>query len=730
MATLVLTVVGGVVGGPVGAAIGAVIGQQVDAIIFRPKGREGPRLADLKVQMSTYGQQIPRLYGTMRVAGSVIWSTDLIENRSRSGGGKNRPSVTTYSYSVSLAVALSSRKIRSVKRIWADGNLLRTRDGRFRERCVFRSYLGNEDQMPDPLIASAVGAGAASGFRGMAYVVLEGLELGAFGNRIPSLTFEVEADASAVDSGVIGNDLLNETGRCVGQWPIQGYAAMGGRVRDAMTPLMEMDRISLISGNGDWRLAPPHLAGAAAEMGQFERHGRRAQPGDVAERVRRPLSALPAMIRVRHYEPERDYQTGQQMSAVAGGGYSEQVIDVPAVLPASSARALAAWLAAAVSDGRELVQWQGDLAALALGVGHLIRLEDGSQWRVSGRVFRENKVTVELARHQRVPPPFYGADGGAAVPAPEWPEAQGVVRLFDLPSMDGVASSAPRIVMAAAANDAGWRGADCWFVASDDAPPVMLGTLRGTAVLGVLVDAGAVGTPYLIDDVTSLRVQLAHEGMSLLSVDDAQLLAGANRAMLGDEMIQFGTAVLETAPESEGRIWRLSRLLRARGGQMLDAPHDAGTPFLMLDEDGVMPLPDSLAQPASHGGSVVEWAERNAHEMTQVAVPSSIMAVRPLSPVHGRVRVHDDGHLQLKWVRRTRAHMGWRDEVDVPLGESVERWRIQLVPPVANLGPWESERAEWNLSAGDRAMLLAGSSVEIHQIGDFAMSPPLVIPLP
>src|SRR3546814_2621609 len=109
MATLVLTVVGGIVGGPVGAALGAAIGRQADAAIFAPKGREGPRLADLKVQASTYGQQIPRLFGTMRVAGSVIWATDLIERRTKSGGGKGRPSVTEYSYAVSLAVALSSR---------------------------------------------------------------------------------------------------------------------------------------------------------------------------------------------------------------------------------------------------------------------------------------------------------------------------------------------------------------------------------------------------------------------------------------------------------------------------------------------------------------------------------------------------------------------------------------------------------------------------------------------
>ena len=113
MATLVLTVVGGIVGGPVGAAIGAYAGQQIDAELFKPKGREGPRLADLKVQASTYGQQIPKLFGTMRVAGSVIWATDLIERRTKRGGGKGRPSTTEFSYGVSLAIALSSRPIRA-----------------------------------------------------------------------------------------------------------------------------------------------------------------------------------------------------------------------------------------------------------------------------------------------------------------------------------------------------------------------------------------------------------------------------------------------------------------------------------------------------------------------------------------------------------------------------------------------------------------------------------------
>src|SRR3546814_5263303 len=82
----------------------------------------------------------------MRVAGSVIWATDLIERRTKHGGGKGRPSTSEYSYAVSLAIALSSRRIRSIGRIWADGNLLRGTSGSFRERCTFRWYDGCEEQ--------------------------------------------------------------------------------------------------------------------------------------------------------------------------------------------------------------------------------------------------------------------------------------------------------------------------------------------------------------------------------------------------------------------------------------------------------------------------------------------------------------------------------------------------------------------------------------------------------
>ncbi|HEY0114956.1 MAG TPA: hypothetical protein VGB54_04480, partial [Allosphingosinicella sp.] len=207
MATLILTAAGHAVGGPIGGAIGSVIGQTIDGYIFAPKARHGPRLGDLTVQTSSYGTAIPKLFGTMRVAGTVVWSTDLIERRSTSGGGKGRAKTIDYSYSASFAVALSARPVLEVRRIWADGKLLRGEAGDFKSKTGFRLYPGDEDQEPDPLIAAAEGIGNAPAFRGTAYALFEDMELADFGNRIPSLTFELVAEAQPVEVGALATEL-------------------------------------------------------------------------------------------------------------------------------------------------------------------------------------------------------------------------------------------------------------------------------------------------------------------------------------------------------------------------------------------------------------------------------------------------------------------------------------------------------------------------------------------
>ena len=70
MATLILSTVGTALGGPIGGAIGAVLGRVVDSAVIGTPTRQGPRLTELAVSTSSYGQPVPRVFGRAATAAS------------------------------------------------------------------------------------------------------------------------------------------------------------------------------------------------------------------------------------------------------------------------------------------------------------------------------------------------------------------------------------------------------------------------------------------------------------------------------------------------------------------------------------------------------------------------------------------------------------------------------------------------------------------------------------
>lgn len=204
MATLVLSAagaaVGGAVGGPLGAmagrALGAVGGGLIDQQVFGRGSQtvETGRVEAFRVQGGAEGAAVHRLFGRMRVAGQMIWSTDFLEHVDVSRqGGKGGGGVQTreYRYSVSFAVALCEGPITRIGRVWADGNEISLADH------TYRLHKGDENQAPDPLIDAV--EGGAPAFRGVAYLVFEDLQLGPFGNRIPQLNVEVHREPPAAN---------------------------------------------------------------------------------------------------------------------------------------------------------------------------------------------------------------------------------------------------------------------------------------------------------------------------------------------------------------------------------------------------------------------------------------------------------------------------------------------------------------------------------------------------
>lgn len=237
MATLVLSAAGAALGSGFGGAVlglsGAVIGQAVGATLGMAIDRramaggtrrvESARLDRLRVTAAGEGAPVARVWGRVRLGGHVIWATRFSERAEvqRFGGGKSGPrtEVTEYSYSVSLAVALCEGPILGVGRIWADGAEIAPGD------LTLRVHHGDAAQMPDPLITAVEGEGRAPAYRGIAYVVIEDLDLGRFGSRVPQFAFEVmrAADPGREDPDLAG---LHEMVEAVALMPGTGDYAL------------------------------------------------------------------------------------------------------------------------------------------------------------------------------------------------------------------------------------------------------------------------------------------------------------------------------------------------------------------------------------------------------------------------------------------------------------------------------------------------------------------------
>lgn len=191
MATLLLAAggqfIGGALGGPIGAtigrALGAMAGNVLDDQLFGQTA--APTQGETYLLNAKEGQPIPRIYGWTRIAGNVIWATEL-ERLDKAGGGlKSIGAGNEDAFAANFAIGLCEGAVPHIGRIWADGKLMDMRG------VNYRFYSGEDTQMPDSLIEAKQGAGNAPAYRGLAYLVFEQLDLTPYGNRIPQISVEL-----------------------------------------------------------------------------------------------------------------------------------------------------------------------------------------------------------------------------------------------------------------------------------------------------------------------------------------------------------------------------------------------------------------------------------------------------------------------------------------------------------------------------------------------------------
>lgn len=183
--------VGYLIGGPTGAQLGWMVGSAVQ------NGRQEidqRSVGDLRVQTSSYGAPIPFVIGKQRLAGNIIWAADKTTYDIKNKTGKGGPTVVTTGYKISMLVGICAGPILGISRVWANGDLIV--DSRTDlKKLPGELYLGDMTQLPDPTYQTAVGAGNAPAYRGLAYMAFTDYDLGPSG-VVPQFSFEVIRGAS------------------------------------------------------------------------------------------------------------------------------------------------------------------------------------------------------------------------------------------------------------------------------------------------------------------------------------------------------------------------------------------------------------------------------------------------------------------------------------------------------------------------------------------------------
>lgn len=212
----------------IGIAVNVAVSLALNALFPPPDIiQEGPRLTDLEVSSSSYGRPVNIPFGTVRIAGNIVWGNSIeeVRNEQTAGGkGLGGPSTTTiaYTYFATFDISLAVSGADDVLRVWADGKLVfdKTGSGSLgRETFQFTFYPGGSAQQRDPLEEAALGVAETPAYRHLSRMVFNRLPLADYGNRIPNITAEITFNAVAsvpfVGMNEVGGTILPVAGNFI-----------------------------------------------------------------------------------------------------------------------------------------------------------------------------------------------------------------------------------------------------------------------------------------------------------------------------------------------------------------------------------------------------------------------------------------------------------------------------------------------------------------------------------
>jgi len=668
----------------------------VDQRLFGPKAPNaaGPRMSDLSLQCSTYGVAINKVYGTTRIAGNVIWGTNFVEHKkeeSSGGKGGGGSKTTTYSYTVSFAIGLCEGEITGFNRVWGDGKEVTDKFTGDNATIDYTLYLGTETQEPDPFIEGIETSFPVPAYRGLAYIVIQHMDVTDFGNRIPNFTFEIVRKVNYLD-GIVkevsaGAGLNTQLGAAdmeasdLAGIPIDGFCVSSEKsYRDRIEQLMMVYNFGAAETNGKLIFNRKESYSRFPVPADFLG----AKEGNSGEesiyRIERKHDReLPKLVNVSYLSLDKDYQTGLQ-AAIRPNSISENTekIDLDFVITDARAKELAeqklyeAWIRRStvaaslgpwwaflapgdildmdLSGRRRLVQ----LTKTTLGVPGVIKVEGTD---VGGNTFRRTMRTVDSEISPSVPMP---------------PSAI-TVEILDIPRLPIDNTSDSVLYVAATGNP--FYGANVYETKDAGASWNLKTQVTGRSTMGTTTTLLAAGPTEVWDEGNTVTVVLASG--SLESRPEADVLNGYNAAVIGNEIVQFRLAILLAA-----NTYMLSGLLRGRLGteDQVDK-HSIGERFVLLKSATIAALPASMSEWYSPRIYKIGPAIKPVTDATytEMCFSNSGRLYQPWSVCNVSGSRDAESNLTITWIRRDRNGGAWLDNADIPMSENIERYEIDIM---------------------------------------------------
>ncbi len=684
------------------AAVAAQIGAAyIDQTYIYPlfKGDQevrGPRIDDRGIQTASEGSPLRTCYGAEnRVAGTVIWLSKLLEYEIKRdmGGGKgggSDPEAITYDYYYHVAVAICEGPISRIKKIWADAKVLYDVDVSVQQDPQIhklRFHLGTTTQMPDVLIQAEEGEENTPAFRHTAYVVMEGLFLQNFGNRLPQFSFMVEVEEHSSVAGVI-QQICERAGMAEEQIvtemdkSVRGYTTSGPTTAiTSLEPIMQAYRVLTQETGESIRFFP---RGFETIINVDKKDLVAKEGGQTSESRPFTLSdpsgfTLPKEVNVRYTDPTSEYQSGLTRYARNDTNSIQTVqFDLPIVMTAKDARNFAAqWLWRSFSE-RMLMELALPPKYLKIQENDVLRFEWGTEtymvrvaqadFGLNGLINIKGLLVDQSDADEDVdcgPHRIIDDDDSLAIPS-----ANMVFSVMDTPAVrdEDVDQVGLYYGVSAPFAQTYFNGASV-YQSTDGINWLFLSRIKAEATYGVTTNTLGDGEANIWDYENSVEVQLFRG--SLESQAESVVLNGANRMWVGKELIAFKDVEL-IGPMK----YRLTNLLRGLRVTPMTY-HGENERVVLLNPDNVFFQPLNAAQVGSERYYKVIQPGQELDDVAAFTALFDGATMKQLPPCQlGITRDLVTGDVTVTWHRRTRSLVKAFASVK-PLNADSEQYQLE-----------------------------------------------------